>query len=252
MAIADLKARLVGGERLVSTFLKTPSVDLVEILSMSGLDFVILDAEHAPWDRMRMDACLAIGRALDFPLLVRVPAGSPDEILKAMDAGAVGVVVPHVDSAEKAAAIAKAARFGPGGRGYAGSTRWAGFATRPMAEVLAQSAAETIVIAQIEEPEGVADIEAIAGCDGIDGVFVGPADLSVALGKSDVNSTELGAAMTQVGTVARAHGVAHITWVPDAAKAREWDQHGFTTYVVASEQSWILQGARAMMADMKG
>lgn len=251
MAIAELKARLVGGDRLVATFLKTPSVDLIEILSGSGLDFVILDAEHAPFDRMRLDACLAMGRALDFPLLVRVPAGNPDEILKAMDAGAVGIVVPHVDSGAKAAAIAKAARFGHGGRGYAGSTRWAGFATRPMAEVLAQSEAETIVIAQIEEPEGVADIDAIAGCDGIDGVFIGPADLSVALGKTDVNSAELGAAMAHVGEVARAKGVAHITWVPDAAKALEWDRYGFTTYVVASEHSWMLQGAKAVVAGIK-
>lgn len=252
MAIAQLKGRLVGGERLVSTFLKTPSVDLIEILSQSGLDFIILDAEHAPFDRMRLDACLAMGRALGFPLLVRVPTGSPDEILKAMDAGAVGIVVPHVDSAAKAAAVAKAARFGKGGRGYAGSTRWAGFATRPMDEVLAQSEAETIVIAQIEEPEGVEAIEDIAGCAGIDGVFIGPADLSVAMGKRDVNSPELGAAMARVGEVARAKGVAHITWVPDAAKALEWDQYGFTTYVVASEHSWMVQGARASVENIKG
>jgi len=119
-------------------------------------------------------------------------------------------------------------------------------------EVLAQSEAETIVIAQIEEPEGVADIDAIAGCDGINGVFIGPADLSVALGKTDVNSDELGVAMAKVGEVARAKGVAHITWVPDVAKALDWDRYGFTTYVVASEHSWMLQGAKATVAGVKG
>lgn len=252
MGIADLKARMVSGERLVSTFLKTPSVDLIEILSGSGLDFIILDAEHAPFDRMRLDACLAVGRALDFPLLVRVPAGTPDELLKALDAGAVGVVVPHVDSAEKAEAIARGSRFGKGGRGYAGSTRWAGFATRTMPDVLAQSKTETIVIAQIEEPEGVEAIDQIAGCDGIDGVFIGPADLSVALGKSDINSPELGAAMKRVGDAAKAHGVAYITWVPGRDKAQEWDQYGFTTYVLGSEHAWVLQGAKNAVADIKG
>lgn len=251
MSCADLKARMVGGERLVGTFLKTPSVDLIEILSGSGLDFLVLDAEHAPFDRMRMDACLAMGRALDFPLLVRVPAGSPDELLKALDAGAVGVVVPHVDSAQKAQAIAKGARFGKGGRGYAGSTRWAGFTTRTMEDVLAQSRDETIVIAQIEEPEGVDAIDEIAGCDGIDGVFIGPADLSVAMGKTDINSAELGAAMAHVGKAARAHGVAYITWVPGAEKAAEWDQYGFTTYVAGSEHAWMVQGARAASAAIK-
>lgn len=251
MGIADLKARMVSGTRLVGTFLKTPTVDLIEILAGSGLDFLVLDAEHAPFDRNRLDACLAIGRALDFPLLVRVPAGTPDELLKALDAGAVGVVVPHVDSGEKAKAIARGSRFGKGGRGYAGSTRWAGFATRPMAEVLEQSRSETIVIAQIEEPEGVDNIDAIAGCDGIDGVFVGPADLSVAMGKTDTSSPELGAAMKRVGEAAKAHGVAYITWVPNAEMAQNWHQYGFTTYVAASEHSWMLQGAKAANAAIK-
>ncbi len=252
MGFADLKGRMIGGERLVGTFLKTPSVDLIEILSGSGLDFIILDAEHAPFDRMRLDACLAVGRALDFPLLVRVPAGTPEQLLTVLDAGAVGVVVPHVDSAEKAKAIARGARFGRGGRGYAGSTRWAGFATRAMPDILAQSREETIVIAQIEEPEGVEAIDAIAGCDGIDGVFVGPADLSVAMGQTDINSPELGEAMARVGEAARAHGVAYITWVPGVEKAKEWDQYGFTTYVAGSEHAWMLQGARAVATGIKG
>ena len=252
MGIADLKARMVGGDRLVGTFLKTPAVDLIEILSGSGLDFIVLDAEHAPFDRMRLDACLAIGRALDFPLLVRVPAGTPDELLKVLDAGAVGVVVPHVDSAEKAELVARSSRFGQGGRGYAGSTRWAGFTSRTMAEVLQQSKDETIVIAQIEEVEGVDAIDAIAGCDGIDGVFIGPADLSVSLGKSDINSPELGEAMRAVGEAAKRHGVAYVTWVPGPAKAAEWDQYGFTTYVAGSEQSWMLAGAKAAAEGIKG
>lgn len=251
MGCADFKARMVAGERLVGTFLKTPSVDIIEILSGSGLDYIILDAEHAPFDRMRLDACLAIGRALDFPLLVRVPSGTPEAILMVMDAGAVGIVVPHVDSAEKAETISKAARFGHGGRGYAGSTRWAGFATRPMPEVLQQSRDETIVIAQIEEPEGVQAIDGIAGADGIDGVFIGPADLSVALGKTDVNSSELGDAMQIVGEAARRYSVAFITWVAGPEAASKWDQYGYTSYVVASEHAFMLQAAKAAVAGIK-
>ncbi|MGB3406848.1 MAG: aldolase/citrate lyase family protein, partial [Jannaschia sp.] len=161
MADASLKTRMLGGQILAGTFFKTPAHELVEVLSRSGLDFICLDAEHAPFDHGRMDVCLAMAKALKFPALVRVPTGSPMEILKALDGGALGIVVPHVDTIEKARAVAKSAHFGHGGRGYAGSTRWAGFATRPMQEVLAQDA-ETIVIVQIEEPEGVEACEEIA------------------------------------------------------------------------------------------
>lgn len=251
MRIAELKSRMIAGERLAGTFLKTPAVDLIEVLALSGLDFVCLDAEHAAFDRARMDACLAIGRALDFPLLVRIPAGTPDELLKVLDSGAVGVVVPHVDSVEKAGIVAKAARFGHGGRGYAGSTRWAGFATRPMPEILLQSEDETIVIAQIEEPEGVEAIDAIAGTPGIDGVFIGPADLSVAYGHRTVDNPDLKAAMGTVGVAAKAAGVAYMTWVPNPDVAKDWAQYGFTTFVLGSEHSWVLSGARADVAALK-
>lgn len=251
MGFADLRGRMLAGERLVGTFLKTPSVDLLEILSRTGLDFICLDAEHAPFDRARMDACMAVGRALDFPLLVRVPSGSDENLLMALDAGAVGVVVPHMNTVEKARAIAKGSRFGHGGRGYAGSTRWAGFAGRSMAEVVAQSAAETIVIGQIEEPEAVDAIEDICAVDGLDGVFIGPADLSLCYGHTDINNPDLQAAMARVGAAAKAQGKAFVTWVPNAAKGHEWRVHGFTTFVIGSEQSWMAQGAKNDVTEMK-
>lgn len=250
MGIADLRSRLLASERLVSTFMKTPALELVELLAKSGLDYLILDAEHAPFDRARLDGCLAIGRALDFPILVRVPVGSPSEVLKVLDAGAVGVVVPHVDSVEKAVALGKSAHFGHGGRGYAGSTRWAGYATRAMTDVLAQDT-QTIVMAQIEEPEGVDAIDGIVGAEGIDAVFTGPADLSVAYGHTDVNNADLAAAMEKVGKAAKAAGKGYVTWVPNAAVANDWAKHGFTSFVVGSEHSWMLQGAKAVVADLK-
>ncbi len=145
-----LKSRMLAGERLSGTFIRMPDISLLEVIAQTDLDFVVLDAEHAPFGRAERDRCLAMAMALDLPALVRVPG--QDEILSALDDGALGVVVPHVDSAEKAAAIARAAHYGKGGRGYAGSTRWAGMTTRPMSEVLDMDA-NTIVIAQIEEPE---------------------------------------------------------------------------------------------------
>lgn len=231
--------------------MKTPSVDILEVLMLSGLDFVCLDGEHAPFEQAAMNACLAVSRAADFPVLVRVQSGSAENIGMALDLGACGVVVPHVTSAAVAADIARIGRFGPGGRGYAGSTRWAGFATRAMPDILAQSRDETLLIAQIEDPEAVDAADEIAATDGIDGLFLGPADLSVAYGKDHQDSQELISAMARTGSAARAHGKAYMTFVPDAARAAELREHGFGAFFVASEHAWILQGARATLAGIR-
>lgn len=250
MASETLKTRMLRGDILAGTFLKTPSIEWIEVLAKSGLDFVCLDGEHSPFDRARMDACLAMGRALDFPVLVRVPDGSQVEILKALDSGAVGIVVPHVFSAEKAAAVAKWSRFGHGGRGYAGSTRWAGYATRPMDEVLAQSETETIVIGQIEEPEAVDAIDEIAATEGLDGLFVGPADLSVCLGVNNMNAPEVRQAMGKVGEAAKRHGKAFMTFAADASNGAELNALGVTMYFIASEHAFALTTARQIASDL--
>lgn len=244
MAIADFRRRMLDGELLAGTFLKTPAYELIEVLSQSGLDFLCLDAEHAPFDRARLDMCLAMGRALDFPLLVRVGSANAESILQALDSGAVGLVCPHVDSAAKAADIARWSRFGLDGRGYAGSTRWAGFASRKMGEVLAQ-AGETVVIAQIEEPAGVEAAAEIAGTEGIDGLFLGPADLSVGYGKADQNSDELRMAIGAVGRAAKSAGKAYMTFVPNAAAAQPLIAEGLSMFFIASEHSWMRAGASA-------
>ncbi len=241
----NFKSRMLAGESLCGTFVKTPAYEVVEVLAMSGLDFIALDAEHSPFDRGRLDACLAIARALDFPALVRVPTGSADEILKVLDSGALGVIVPHVDSVEKAQNIARWSRFGYGGRGYAGSTRWAGFATRGMPAVLQKSVDETIVIAQIEEPEGVSASDAIAAVDGVDGLFVGPADLSVCLGTTDPTSTPVREAMAQVGQAASGSGKAFMTFAGDTSSADALKALGVTMFFIASEHGFMMSAARS-------
>lgn len=247
---ADFGKKLRGGERLVGTFLKTPSHIALEILILGGLDFVVLDAEHAPFDRAAIDACMAVARAQSFPLLVRVCGATPADVLSVLDMGATGLVVPHVDSVEKAQALAKSAHFGRGGRGYAGSTRWAGYTKQTMPDLLARSA-ETVVIAQIEEPEGVDACEAIAAVPGIDALFTGPADLSVSYGHNSVDNPDLAAAMARVGDACRAAGKGYATWVPNAAVAADWRKHGFNAFVVASEHSWIMQGAQSATDQIK-
>ena len=240
---SGFRSRMAAGERMVGTFLKTPAPELVEVLASSGLDFLCLDAEHAPFGRREIDGCCAVGRALDLPILIRVAAARAEYILQALDHGAVGVVVPHVDSAAKAEGVARAARFGRGGRGYAGSTRWAGFATRAMPDVLGQDA-ETVVIAQIEEPEGVEAAAGIAATPGIDALFVGPADLSVGYGHETIDNPDVERAFERCRAAGEAARVPLVTWVPNAAKAREWAGRGVSVFLCGSEHAWMLAGAR--------
>lgn len=247
---SQFRSRMLSQQLLSGTFLKTPSYELVEVLALSGLDFVCLDAEHAPFDRARLDACLAVSNALDFPALVRVQSAAPQYLLAVLDSGATGVVVPHIDTLEKAQGLAAAARFGHGGRGYAGSTRWAGFATRKMPEVMGKSA-ETVVIAQIEEPEGVAAAADIAALDGIDGLFVGPADLAVCLGKTDMADPAVREAVKQTATAARQAGKTCMTFVPDTTAAPQLQEIGISMFFVGSEHSFMLSGARQTADGMK-
>jgi len=251
MSVHKFRTRVMDGTPLAGTFMKTPAVDILEVLILGGLDFVCLDAEHAPFDRAALNALCAVARAADFPVLVRVPSGSAEQIGMALDAGAHGIVVPHVTDAATAERVARAARFGPGGRGYAGSTRWAGFATRSMPEVLSD-AAGTLVIAQIEDPEAVEAVEEIAATPGIDALFLGPADLTVGYGHVSQDNADVARAYARTGAAARAAGRAFMTFVAHAGAARALHaEHGVSVFFIASEHAWMLQGARREVAGIR-
>ena len=250
MRTVSFKQRVLAGDQLVGTFVRTASHEIIEVLAQTKLDFICLDVEHAGIDRRSMDVCLSVARAWDLPVLVRVSSGAPEHLLQALDAGAVGVVVPHVRSAKQAAEIAKSAHYGQGGRGFHGSNRWAGLGTQTMPDILARSHPETLVLAQIEEPEGVEAAAEIAAISGIDGLFVGPADLSVCFGKQDLDSDELDQAFKSVSIAAKTSGKAMVTFVAMPERAEQWSGYGISVWLVASELTWIAQAANTIVADM--
>jgi hypothetical protein len=99
---ANFRDILHSGTTLIGTFLKTPSPIVTEVLSLTDLDCLCIDAEHAPFDRIAIDGSIAMARAAAMPMLVRVPATAPEHILNALDCGATGVVAPHIRSAAEA------------------------------------------------------------------------------------------------------------------------------------------------------
>jgi len=235
--------RVSAGDYLLGTFVKTPAPIVVEVLGLTGLDCLCLDSEHAPFDRTQLNLCVALARAAAKPVLVRVPVASPEHILNALDCGATGILAPHIRSAAEARALVRACHYGAGGRGYAGSSRAAQYTTRPMAEHLAASAAATTVIAQIEDPEAIEDIDAIAQVEGIAALFVGRADLTVAYGAQSQDDPRVVAAVDRVCEAGRRHGRAVGMFVARAEDVGGWRDKGASLFLLESDHTFLLRGA---------
>ena len=243
----SFRQRLRQREQLIGTWVKTPSPIVCEVLAKTPLDVVCLDAEHAPFDRGSLDQCLLALRAGGMPALVRVPSAAAEHVLNALDCGATGIVAPHVTAVDQAAAIAQSAHFGAGGRGYAGSTRAAGYTSKAMADHLADSAAESAVIVQIEDLEALEHIDEIAALDAVDCLFIGRIDLTVALGAASPADPEVLAAVERICEAGDKAGRAVGMFVGDTKEVPRWQEAGASFFLLSSDHGFILQGARALV-----
>ncbi|WP_206244293.1 HpcH/HpaI aldolase family protein [Novosphingobium terrae] len=248
---STFRQRLQSGGTLIGTFLKTPSPIVTEVLALTDLDCLCIDAEHAPFDRLAIDGSIAMARAAAMPMLVRVPTASPEHILNALDCGATGVVAPHIRSAAEAQAFARACHYGAGGRGYAGSSRAALYTTRAMADHLAGSAAQTVAIAQIEDPEAVEDIDAIAAVPGIDALFVGRVDLTVAYGAASQDDPRVVAAVERICEAGRRHNRRVGMFLARPQDVPLWEEKGASLFLLGSDHSFMLQGAAQLLAQSR-
>ena len=246
--IGSFRRQLLARQLFVGTFLKTPNSAVMEILGHSGLDCVCIDAEHAPFDRAALDAVVLAARAHDLPSLVRVSQAQPAEILNALDLGATGIVAPHITSAAAAEQAASVSRYGRHGRGYAGSTRAAGYTTRSMPEIIAGSNASVCVIAQIEDEAALDQIDAIAAVEGIDCLFVGRMDLAVSLGANSADDPVVVDAVRRICRAGARHQRCVGMFTSTVAEALTWRAEGASLFLLGSDQQWVLQGARELKA----
>lgn len=244
----SLKSRIAAGETLLGTFLKTPHPHIVEVLGGAGLDCLCIDAEHAPFDRRDLDACIMAAQLRGIPALVRTPSNAPEQILNALDCGADGVVVPHVRTASAAREVVASAHYGPGGRGYAGSSRAAGYGAKAMPDHKRDSAAKTVVVAQIEDVEALNEIDAIAAVDGIDALFIGRIDLTVALGCESPDDPRVIAAVDKIVAACVAARRPVGMFLSRPADVAEWRAKGATLFLLGSDHNFVRSGAQAMRA----
>src|SRR5882724_1687413 len=172
---------LSGDEVAIGTFVKIDSPQVIEVLGTTALDFAVIDAEHAPFDRQSLDRMLLAGRAAGLALLVRVPDFSPVSIQTALDLDAAGILVPHVDSESDARTAVARARFRAGERGLSVAARFGGYGSLPRNEAIARGDA-TLVLCQIESERAVQAADAIAAVPGVHALFIGRADLGMSMG----------------------------------------------------------------------
>lgn len=232
----EFRQRLTAGETLAGAFVKTPHPIIAEVMASAGYDFLVLDAEHAPFDRGTLDAMIFAGRASGCAMIVRVPASSTDWIPFVLDCGAAGVMVPHVNSVAEAVNLSRLMRYGHGGRGFAGTTRAAHYADRSMDDHLSATPKETVLIAQIEDPEGATNFASIAAVDGIDALFVGRADLAVGSGINDFFADEIA---RQTMDVLGAQEAATGLYCAPGEDLTKFYEAGARLFVVGSEHSAI-------------
>lgn len=181
-AWSRLSEMIRSGQRPVGTFITSLDPATTTIMGSVGFDFLILDAEHGPIDLGAALGHIRAAQAVDTPALVRVIENSPKLIQSFMDAGAAGVVVPHVNTAEAAQRALAATRYGPGGRGMCPVCHAAHYSTDNWREFVENSNRETIMVPMIETLEGVRNAAAIAAVPGIEIILFGPGDLAQDMG----------------------------------------------------------------------
>lgn len=252
----SFRERLRAGDLLAGTWVKTPHPHVVEVLSFTSLDVLVLDAEHAPFDRGSLDQCIMAARAGRKPVLVRPPSSAPEQILNALDLGADGVILPHIRDAIEANYAVHACHYRPGGnnatsRGYAGSSRAAGYTTKGMARHR-EAAKNVVVIAQIEDVEGVDNIEAIAAVEGIDALFIGRADLTIAYGAETPDDDVVVEAVDRIVAAGKAAGRTTGMFLGRAGDVPIWRDKGSSLFILGSDQEFLLQGAARLAAAVRG
>ena len=247
-----LKARLAAGETTFGVFVGGASSVVAEACAVAGVDWILLDLEHgAGGEEQLRDTVPAVG-SYGVPTLVRAESLERIRAGRILDQGAAGVMFPRLMSADEAALAVRSCRYPPeGDRGVATYNRACRFGLD--AGALARADAETLGIVQVETLGALAEVEAIAATDGVDVLFVGPRDLSHALGvPGDVTAPVYLEAIGSVLAAARRHGKTAGLLVPDGAAARAAAEQGWRFIAVGSDTTILAMALRAQLATAAG
>ncbi|WBL65800.1 HpcH/HpaI aldolase family protein [Thauera sp. WB-2] len=220
----SLKSRLQGSEPVCGLFCSTPAPLTVELIAAAGYDFVIVDLEHTLIGGETLAAMLLAARASSIAALVRVAA--PHQVLQVLDAGAEGIVFPRIRSAEAAREAVRLSHFAPAGERGLNATWHSRYGRDDLVTVLDGVRDQTVVVAMIEDRDGLEQAEAIAAVEGVDVLLEGAADLSQSFGLPwQTRDPEVRAAVARIHNAARRHGKTFcaLPRAPEDFHAWRWD-----------------------------
>jgi 4-hydroxy-2-oxoheptanedioate aldolase len=246
---AVLRRRIRSGETLFGAWASLGSPGSAELVGRAGYDWVVIDMEHGNTTEAELLAHLNAIEVSGSVALVRPQSGERLRIGRALDMGAGGIVIPRLDTVEEVREAITFLRYPPTGqRGVALLTRGARLGTVNHAGVAALND-DIVGIVQIESPSALEAADEIAATDGVDVLFVGPADLSHSLGVAGQFATDTyQAALRKVVAACRAHGKAPGILLYDHASFGPHLDLGFTFVGLGADVSFVNEGARAALA----
>ncbi|MCW2758977.1 MAG: hypothetical protein JWO46_2723 [Nocardioidaceae bacterium] len=232
---------------MVGTWVKLPTVEVVEILAVAGLDFVIIDLEHGAISMETTSQMIGAARAAGMRALVRVPAATAAFVQPVLDAGAAGVVVPRVEDPESARDAVRAIRFPPlGERGASPSGRAGTWGTVGLDDYLAAAEA-IIIVTQVESTNALAAIEEIGTVPGVDMVFIGEVDLAASSGLA-VDDASLRHQVAAAEATCRRAGLVLGGAAKDAAAAARKFESGYALVTVSTDLGLLRSAATSAAA----
>lgn len=248
---SDLRERIAAGHTLYGTFLGLGSGLAAEACALAGFDWLLTDLEHGSGDEGVLVPQQLAADAHGVPMLVRVESGDRIRAGRVLDIGAAGVMFPRLESAAQAEEAIGHLRYPPAGdRGVATYTRACGFGLHP--EALETANEQTVCIIQIENRQSVDRIDEIAAISGIDVLFIGPRDLSYALGTpGDTGSPAFGAALDRVLAAADKAGLAVGILAPDARTATRYADQGFRFIGIGSDATLLTQACTNLVNTLR-
>ena len=251
MERTDFKARWRRGDLQLGIFTRLTSPEAYETLALAGFDVIVIDVEHGSFDRESLSRCLFAARAGGLTVLVRVPDANRPTIQHAIGAGADGIIVPHVAVAEEMASVAQFVRTTGVESAYADAARISQLRQIPWQDLRAQCLEQFILIAQIDEPAGITTARKIVNIEGIDAVFIGRIGLALAMEGGGQSSAAVDAALEAVCQSCREHKLPIGMSLTDETAAQRWRGQGVNLFVVDSDHTVLLKGARSRLTQFR-